>query len=149
MSTGIDQRQALRLLAGSPYGCTVANMLALGFTNATLNGLVRDGQVTIQPGTVRNGTRRIADHHHSSARGCSRRRPSYSKSQNPLQQVRIGEAVVPRRRRKFLALRDLRIGICFEEIENTFSGQAKIDAGIAIELQRPVDPLRCSLDAGV
>jgi len=34
-------------------------MLAHGFTNATLNGLVRHGLATIQPGTVRTGTRRI------------------------------------------------------------------------------------------
>jgi hypothetical protein len=33
--------------------------LAHGFTNATLNGLVRDGLAVIQPGTVRTGTRRI------------------------------------------------------------------------------------------
>ena len=66
-----------------------------------------------------------------------------------MQQVRIREAVVPSRRRKFLALRDLRIGISFEEIENAFSRETKIDAGIAIEFQRPVNPLRCSLDVGV
>jgi hypothetical protein len=59
MVTSTDQRRALRLLAGCPYGCTVANMLAHSFTNATLNGLVRDGLATIQPGTVRTGTRRI------------------------------------------------------------------------------------------
>jgi hypothetical protein len=47
------------LLAGCPHGCTVANMLAHGFTNATLNSLVRDGLATIQPGTVRTDTRRI------------------------------------------------------------------------------------------
>src|SRR5215475_2122392 len=66
-----------------------------------------------------------------------------------MQQVRVGEAVVPSRRRKFLTLRDLGIGIRLEEIENTFSREAKIDAGIAIELQRPVNALRCSLNAGV
>ena len=59
MITSIQQRRALRLLGDSPYGCTVANMMAHGFTNATLNGLVRDGLATIQPGTVRTGTRRI------------------------------------------------------------------------------------------
>ena len=66
-----------------------------------------------------------------------------------MQQIRVGQAVVASRRRKFLALRNLRIGIRFEEIENALSREAKIDAGIAIELQRPVDSLRCSLDAGV
>jgi hypothetical protein len=34
-------------------------MLAHGFTNATLNGLVRDGLAVVQPGTVCTGTRRI------------------------------------------------------------------------------------------
>jgi hypothetical protein len=34
-------------------------MLAHGFTNATLNSLARDGLATVQPGTVRTGTRRI------------------------------------------------------------------------------------------
>jgi hypothetical protein len=57
MST--DQRRALTLLAASPRGCTVASMLAHGFTNATLNSLARDGLATVQPGTVRTGTRRI------------------------------------------------------------------------------------------
>jgi hypothetical protein len=66
-----------------------------------------------------------------------------------MQQVGVRDAVVQSRRRKFLALRDLRIGICLEEIENTFSSESKIDAGIAIELQRPVDPLRCPLNVGV
>jgi hypothetical protein len=36
-----DQRRALRLLAGSPLGVTEAIMLAHGFTNATLEALVR------------------------------------------------------------------------------------------------------------
>ena len=59
MVTSTDQRRALRLLCDFPYGCTVANMLAHGFTNATLNGLVRDGLAVVQPGTVCTGTRRI------------------------------------------------------------------------------------------
>jgi hypothetical protein len=59
MATSTDQRRGLTLLAGCPHGCTVANMLAHGFTNATLNSLVRDGLATIQPGTVRTDTRRI------------------------------------------------------------------------------------------
>jgi hypothetical protein len=59
MVTSINQRRALRLLVDSPHGCTVANMLAHGFTNATLDSLVRDGLATIQPGTMRTGTRRI------------------------------------------------------------------------------------------
>jgi hypothetical protein len=59
MATSTNQHRALSLLAGSPHGCTLANMLAHGFTDATLNSLVRDGLATIQPGTVRTGTRRI------------------------------------------------------------------------------------------
>jgi hypothetical protein len=53
------QRRALAMLAARPHGRTVANMLAHGFTNAMLDGLERDGLVTLQPGTVRAGTRRI------------------------------------------------------------------------------------------
>jgi hypothetical protein len=34
-------------------------MLAHGFTNAMLDGLVRDGLATIAPGTMCTGTRRI------------------------------------------------------------------------------------------
>jgi hypothetical protein len=59
MATSADQRRALSLLAGSPHGCTVANMLAHGFTNAMLDRLVRDGLATIQPGTACAGTRRV------------------------------------------------------------------------------------------
>ena len=53
------RRRALRRLATSPNGRTVANMLAHGFTNAMLDSLEHDGLVTLQPGTVRTGTRRI------------------------------------------------------------------------------------------
>ena len=58
-----------------------------------------------------------------------------------MQQFRVGDAVVPSRRRKFLALRDLRIGISFEEIENALSREAKIDAGIAIGWFHGIDEL--------
>ena len=59
MATSGEQRRALSVLAGCPHGRTVANMLAHGFTNATLSGLVREGLATIEPGTVHTGTRRI------------------------------------------------------------------------------------------
>jgi hypothetical protein len=75
--------------------------------------------------------------------------PSYSESQNPMQQVRIGEAVVPSSRRKFLALRDLGIGIRFEEIRNAIGREAEIDAGISVELQGSVDSFGHSLDTDV
>jgi hypothetical protein len=39
------------VLAGCPHG--------YGFTNAMLNGLVREGLATIEPGTVCAGSRRI------------------------------------------------------------------------------------------
>jgi hypothetical protein len=59
MTTGVQQRLALRLLADTPHGRTVADMLVHGFTNALLDRLARDGLITIQPGTIRTGTRRI------------------------------------------------------------------------------------------
>jgi hypothetical protein len=45
--------------ACSANGRTVADMLAHGFTNAALDGLVRDGLATIQPAVMRAGKRRI------------------------------------------------------------------------------------------
>jgi hypothetical protein len=59
MVTSEAQRRALKVLANSPHGVTMANMLAHGFTNVTLDRLVGDGLATIQPGTMRSGTRRI------------------------------------------------------------------------------------------
>jgi hypothetical protein len=59
MKPSANQRRALGLLAGSPQGCTMANMLAHGFTNAVLDGLVRDGLAAMAPGTMSTGTRRI------------------------------------------------------------------------------------------
>jgi hypothetical protein len=57
--TGNDDRRALDLLAAAPHGRTVANMLAHGFTNATLDGLVRDELAIIASSTVRIDMRRI------------------------------------------------------------------------------------------
>jgi hypothetical protein len=59
MTTGIRQCRALCLLADAPHGRTVADMLAHGFTNDLLDQLARDGLATIQPGTIRVGTRRV------------------------------------------------------------------------------------------
>jgi hypothetical protein len=58
MTTNAQQR-ALTLLLDCPHGCTMAKMRAQGFTNALLDSLTRDGLATLQPGTVRTGTRRI------------------------------------------------------------------------------------------
>ena len=52
-----DQRRALRLLAGSPLGCTEAIMLAHGFTTDLLG--VHAGLATATPQTVHAGKRPI------------------------------------------------------------------------------------------
>ena len=54
-----ERHRALRLLAGSPLGATEAIMLAHGFTNTTLDALVRDGLATAERRTTRAGRRRI------------------------------------------------------------------------------------------
>jgi hypothetical protein len=58
-SISAEQRRALRLLAGSPHGCTEAIMLAHGFKAELLALLVRNGLATTQPGTMRAGGRQI------------------------------------------------------------------------------------------
>jgi hypothetical protein len=57
IATGNGDRRALDLLADAPHGRTVANMLAHGFTNAILDGLMRDELAIIQPGTVHTGAK--------------------------------------------------------------------------------------------
>jgi hypothetical protein len=59
MTTSLQQHRALRLLADAPRGRTVADMLAHGFTNVLLDRLACDGLATIQPGTMRTGTRPV------------------------------------------------------------------------------------------
>jgi hypothetical protein len=56
---GADQRRALRLHAGSAFGCTEAIMLAHGFKAELLTALVREGLGTTQPGTIRTGGRQM------------------------------------------------------------------------------------------
>jgi hypothetical protein len=58
-SISAEQRRALRLLAGSPLGCTEAILLAHGLKAELLALLVRDGLATTQPGTMRAGRRQI------------------------------------------------------------------------------------------
>ena len=58
-SISAEQRRALRLLAGSPLGCTEAILLAHGLKAELLALLVRDGLATTQPGTMRAGGRQI------------------------------------------------------------------------------------------
>jgi hypothetical protein len=54
-----DQRRALRLLAGSPNGCTEAIMLAHGFEVAMLGQLVFDGLARAEDHNTMAGSRRI------------------------------------------------------------------------------------------
>jgi hypothetical protein len=56
---GAERNRALRLLAGSPLGCTEAIMLAHGFTVELLVDLVRDGLATAAPGIMYAGKRPI------------------------------------------------------------------------------------------
>jgi hypothetical protein len=54
-----DQREALRLLAGSPNGATESMMLAHGFGIGMGHDLVRNGYATAETRTVRAGRRLI------------------------------------------------------------------------------------------
>jgi hypothetical protein len=56
---GAEQHRALRSLAGSPLGATEAIMLAHGFTNEMLDGLVRDGLATTDRRAMRAGRKPI------------------------------------------------------------------------------------------
>jgi hypothetical protein len=56
MAITVDQRETLRMLAGSPHGVTAT--LAHGFTVGLLAGLVRDG-LTATPKTVHAGRQPI------------------------------------------------------------------------------------------
>jgi len=56
-----------------------------------------------------------------------------------MQQIGIREAVMLSSRRELFALRNVGIGIRFEEIWNAVGREAKVYAGISIKLQYPVD----------
>jgi hypothetical protein len=56
---GAELNRALRLLAGSPHGCTEAIMLAHGFTDEILGRLVMNGLATAAPGIKYAGNRPI------------------------------------------------------------------------------------------
>src|SRR6266508_5973884 len=75
-------------------------------------------------------------------------RPAYAQCQNPMQQVGIGEPVMQGRRGKLLDPGNLGIGVGLDVIRDAIRGEAKIDAGVAVELQRPIDPLGGAPDAG-
>ena len=59
MTLTYDQREALRMPAGSPNGSTESIMLAHGFAIGMLRDLVRDGLATAERRTVRSGQRLI------------------------------------------------------------------------------------------
>jgi hypothetical protein len=61
MALPADQREALRILAGSPAGSTESLMLAHGFGIGTLHDLVRNGHATLERRIVRGGKGRIGD----------------------------------------------------------------------------------------
>jgi hypothetical protein len=50
-----EQRRALSMLAASPDGCTMSVLLAHGFKDETLTGLVENGLAQSTPGIVRIG----------------------------------------------------------------------------------------------
>jgi hypothetical protein len=55
----IDQRDALRMLAGSPVGSTESILMAHGFGIGTLHDLVSSGLATAERRNVRAGQRMI------------------------------------------------------------------------------------------
>jgi hypothetical protein len=59
MALPVDQREALRMLAGSPSGSTEAIMMAHGFAIGTLHDLVDSGFATAEGRTVRAERRLI------------------------------------------------------------------------------------------
>src|SRR5262245_30745720 len=75
--------------------------------------------------------------------------PAHSEGQYALQQVRVIYPVVLGRCRELLAFCDFGVGIGFDEIGHTLGGEAEVDAGVAVELQDPVDALRRALNAGI
>jgi hypothetical protein len=56
----VEQREALRMLAGSPVGSTEAIMMAHGFAIGTLRELVRNGFAITERRTMRAGQRRLS-----------------------------------------------------------------------------------------
>jgi hypothetical protein len=56
---GVEQRRALQLLAGIPFGVAEANMLAQGLTRRTLASLVRAGFATTESTSVKAGDKAI------------------------------------------------------------------------------------------
>jgi hypothetical protein len=60
MAIPADQREVLRMLAGSPLGSTESIIMAHGFAIGTLHDLVRNGLATAERRTVRAERRLIA-----------------------------------------------------------------------------------------
>jgi hypothetical protein len=56
---GPEQRRALQLLAGSPFGATEATMLATGFTRRMLARLIHAGLATVQHENVKSSSQSV------------------------------------------------------------------------------------------
>jgi hypothetical protein len=52
---GSEQRRALQLLAGSPFGATEATMVGTGFKRRMLTGLIRAGLAILQCENIKPG----------------------------------------------------------------------------------------------
>jgi hypothetical protein len=76
-----------------------------------------------------------------SACGYASRCPTYSESQNAMQEFGVRKAVMPSCCRELLALRNFGIRIRFEEIWNAVGRKAKVYARVSIKLQYSVDSL--------
>jgi hypothetical protein len=56
---GPEQRRALQLLAGTPFGATEAMMFTNGFERRTLARLIRTGLATIQRESIKPGSESV------------------------------------------------------------------------------------------
>jgi hypothetical protein len=56
---GAEQRRALQLLAGSPFGATETNLLATGFERRMLAKLIRAGLATVQRENLKDSSQSI------------------------------------------------------------------------------------------
>jgi hypothetical protein len=59
MAVSVERLRALKLLAGSPDGCSISIMLAHGLKPELLAALVQGGLATTKPETVRTGGKPI------------------------------------------------------------------------------------------
>src|SRR5579863_7015429 len=79
---------------------------------------------------ISSAIRQSADRH-------ARFRPADAEREDAMQQARIIQSIMLRRHRELLALGDFRVWICLDEIKRAVGRQAKVDARIAVEAERP------------